>query len=213
MKTLFLALCCVVSSNLWAQASAPVAQPAAPTMRFDGCKDRAGNPVPALADTSLDSVAQLALQEGKTVILFNPQASPALLPESRLFVLAHECARQYLGFPATEARTAAQARQADCWAVGALRQAGMGDSKTLNAIEDDINLMGNWSQLPGPTRELKLASCVTPATRGDLKLDTGSSGDAKWNTCMQSCGSKLYSCGRGASCEANFNQCVAGCNK
>jgi hypothetical protein len=186
----------------------------AQNMTFDGCTDAKGNAVEALADNKLPAVAQYGLADGKPVIRYNPQLLPRLLLETRLFVYAHECGRQYLGFPATGERTAIQAREADCWAYNTLKRSVLSTAPVLSAVEDDMNMVAeDWAQLPGPAREVKLASCAAgPVTKGSLALPTGPGRD-KWDKCQQACGSKLYSCGRGASCEAAFNHCSAACGQ
>ncbi|MDB5813708.1 MAG: hypothetical protein JWN23_825 [Rhodocyclales bacterium] len=186
----------------------------AQNMSFDGCTDAQGKPVAGIADEKLPLVAQFGLAEGKPVIRYNPQALPRLLLETRLFVFAHECGRQYLGFPAEGERTAEQARQADCWAYDSLKRTVLANASVLSAVEDDLNVeASDWVQLPGPPRALKLASCpANPVSKGSLKLPAGPARD-KWDSCEQACGAKLFSCGRAASCEAAFNQCSAACGK
>jgi hypothetical protein len=188
----------------------------AQNMAFDGCTDARGNAVAALADEKLPLVAEYGLADGKPVIRYNPQLLPRLLLETRLFVYAHECGRQYLGFQATGERTAIQARQADCWAYNTLKRSVLSTAPVVTAVEDDLTMVaGDWAVLPGPAREVKLASCPTgtgPATAGSLALPKGAARD-KWDMCQQACGAKLYSCGRSAACEATFNQCSAACGK
>jgi hypothetical protein len=183
-------------------------------MAFDGCTDAKGNPVPALADDKLPAVAQLGLAEGKPVIRYNPNALPRLLLETRLFIYAHECGRQYLGFAVEGPRTASEARQADCWAYSGLKRTIFADAQVTSAVEDDLAASTeDWTELPGPARELHLASCTAGVSaKGSLKLPAGPGRD-KWNTCQQACGSKLYSCGRSNGCEAAFNQCSVACGK
>jgi len=186
----------------------------AQNMAFDGCTDAKGNAIPALADDKLEVVALAGLSEGKPVIRYNPQILPRLLLETRLFVFAHECGRQYLGFPATGDRTLIQAREADCWAYSTLKRSVLSTAPVLSAVEDDLAMApDDWKQLPGPAREIKLASCPAgPVTSGSLALPTGPARD-KWDKCQQGCGAKLFSCGRSASCEATFNKCSAACGQ
>jgi hypothetical protein len=204
MKQLFAALLLMLAWPVMAQ-----------NMGFDGCTDAKGNAVAALADDKLQAVAQYGVADGQPVIRYNPQLLPRLLLETRLFVYAHECGRQYLGFPPTGERTAIQARQADCWAYSSLKRSVLSTAPVLAAVEDDLNMVAeDWAVLPGPAREVKLASCgaAPVATKGGLALPTGPARD-KWDTCQQACGAKLYSCGRSAGCEATFNQCSAACGK
>jgi hypothetical protein len=205
MKQLFAVLLMTLAWPVFAQR-----------MAFDGCTDAQGNVVTAVADDTLPQVAQYGLADGKPVIRYNPQALPRLLLETRLFVYAHECGRQYLGFAATGERTAAEARQADCWAYNTLKRSVLATPATLAAVEDDLNMArDDWAMLPGPRREVKLANCpavTAPSTAGSLALPSGPARE-KWDRCQQACGAKLYSCGRSASCETAFNQCSAACGK
>lgn len=186
----------------------------AQTLAFDGCTDAKGNAVAALADDKLPAVAQYGLADGQPVIRYNPQILPRLLLETRLFIFAHECGRQYLGLPASGERTVVQAREADCWAYNTLKRSVLSSAPVLAAVEDDMNMVAeDWVQLPGPAREVKLANCAAgPVTKGSVALPTGAARD-KWDKCQQACGSKLYRCGRSASCEATFKQCSTACGE
>ncbi|MEC5385424.1 hypothetical protein VVD49_06790 [Uliginosibacterium sp. H3] len=187
----------------------------AQNMAFNGCTDAKGKPVAALADDKLQAVAQYGLADGQPVIRYNPQLLPRLLLETRLFVYAHECGRQYLGFPATGDRTAVQARQADCWAYDTLKRSALSSAPVLAAVEDDLNMVAeDWAVLPGPAREVKLASCggAPAATKGSLALPSGPA-RSKWDQCQQSCGAKLRSCGRSETCQIAFNQCSVACGQ
>jgi hypothetical protein len=186
----------------------------AQTMTFDGCTDAKGNPVSALADDKLPVVAQYGLDDGKPVIRYNPKVLPRLLLETRLFVYAHECGRQYLGIPATGERTIVQAREADCWAYNTLKRSVLSTEAVVSAVQDDMNMVADdWTSLPGPARGVSLASCAAaPVAKGSLVLPMGLARE-KWDKCQQACGSKLYSCGRSAACEATFNKCSEACGQ
>jgi hypothetical protein len=203
MKSLFVGLLFMFAWPVMAQ-----------TLSFDGCTDAQGKAVAGVADDKLPLVAQFAIADGRSVIHYNPQILPRLLLETRLFVFAHECGRQYLGLPADGERTAEQARQADCWAYNTLKRTVLADAAVVSAVEDDLNAEpADWKLLPGPPRALKLASCPTnPVTKGALKLPGGPARD-RWDSCEQACGATLFSCGRGAACEAAFSQCSAACGK
>jgi hypothetical protein len=45
----------------------------------------------------------------------------------------------------------------------------------------------------------------------NVDMGVGTPASPAWNTCMQNCGNRLYSCGRSESCNTAFNQCTAGC--
>ncbi|GAA5162699.1 hypothetical protein [Viridibacterium curvum] len=208
MKNLLRVALCALFGAL----AAPVL--AQQTIQFDGCKDRLGAPVPTVVDTTLRAVAKAVIVDGKGVIRHNPEMLPRLLPESRLFVFAHECGRQLLGFAPDADLQVAQVRQADCWAVDVLQRSGLLKDKTLLAtIEDDLSMVpDDWALLPGPRRVLALGSCKpVPVKQGQLKVDTGAAPTEKWNACQQGCASKLFSCGRGANCQSAFEQCSASC--
>ncbi|HEX5126294.1 MAG TPA: hypothetical protein VFW00_06110 [Rhodocyclaceae bacterium] len=215
MKKLLLAAIPLLMTTLAVFAqSQPQSQPPSQPIALSGCSDAHGNPVPAVADDTLLSVAKLSVDNGKTIIRYNPKALPRLLPESRLFVFAHECARQYLGFSVDGERTAEQARQADCWAVATLRHSQVfKNAQTMTAVEDDLSMVStDWALLPGPQRELKLASCSSPPqTKGSMQLPGSGPANDKWDACVQRCSSKLDSCGRAASCQQAYDNCTASC--
>lgn len=204
MKSLLAALLCLLSLPVLAQ------QP----IQFDGCKDKLGEPVKTVIDPTLRAVAKAGVVDGKGVIRHNPEMLPRLLPETRMFVFAHECGRQLLGFAPDAELQVAQVRQADCWAVDVMQRSGMlKDKALLGVIEDDLSMAPNdWALLPGPRRVLELAACKpVPTKKGALRMDTAAPSNEKWNACQLSCGNKLYSCGRGASCQSSFDQCSAAC--
>jgi len=184
-------------------------------LSMTGCTDKAGKPVAAVADESLKVVAQYALADGKAVIRFNPSALPRLLPETRLFVFAHECGRQYLAQPVEGERTAEQVQAADCWALDTLRRSKIIAGKDgVEAISEDLNLStDDWSWLPGAPRALKAEACTgARVAKGSLNLPTGAPRQ-KWDVCQQACGAKLFSCGRSATCDAAFTECSSACGK
>jgi hypothetical protein len=198
---------------LWMLCAPVLAQQAERPLRMDGCLDRQGRPLVAVLDENLAAVAQYRIDSGQQLIRYNPQALPALLPESRLFIFAHECGRQFLGFAPDGERTAAQARQADCWAVDTLRHSGVfKDAARIQAVEQDLVAnAADWTLLPGPARTLDLVRCSSPPSQRGSLLMPASAGSAKWDACVQACGARLYSCGRAASCQATFDQCIAAC--
>lgn len=214
MNRLLSAMLCALA--LFAQAA-----PAAETVSFSfaGCVDSRERPVASRPDADLPVLLETRLIEGNRVIFYNPSLLPQLLPETRAFLYAHECARTRLGLSIDLARSLADAERADCWAANTLlRSKLIKNAAGLTAIETDLSLASeeDWAKLPGPARELHLAACVggKPATRGAqgnvLDVNVAPASPA-WNACVLACGNRLFACGRGASCQASFDQCKAAC--
>lgn len=190
------------------------------SFNFSGCVDSRERAVASQADASLPVLLETRLVEGNRVIVYNPSLLPQLLPETRAFLYAHECAWTRLGMPIDQTRTAEQARRADCWAVEILsRSKIIKNAATLAAIESDLALAaGSAEQLPGPARELKLAACSaskalkTTAKGSVVQIDSAlPEASPAWNTCMQTCGNVLFACGRAKTCTDRFDQCIAAC--
>ncbi|GAB2878082.1 hypothetical protein GCM10027046_02540 [Uliginosibacterium flavum] len=190
------------------------------SFNFGGCIDSREKAIVSQADPALPVIVETRLVEGNRVIFYNPTRLPQLLPETRAFLYAHECAWTRLGLPIDRERSAENARRADCWAVDTLTRSKILKAGALEGIEMDLAMVADSaSQLPGPARELKLASCAggralsRPSAKGKgnvINTDAATASPA-WNTCMQGCGNRLYSCGRGDGCNASFNQCTAAC--
>lgn len=194
------------------QAGAVCAQSV--TITFDSCRDAKGHAVQVLADPTIKEVVSSAVQEGKPVIRYNPGMLPQMLPESRHFLFAHECARHYLGLPVSGTRTLAQAQRADCEAVATLVRSGLlAQAGDAAAIEQDLALVTDWSVLPGPQRSLNLSQCQTAQTRGSMALPVAPAKSEGWSKCVQACGSKLYACGRAASCQSAYDDCSKRCGE
>ncbi|KAF7598636.1 MAG: hypothetical protein CGU29_11760 [Candidatus Dactylopiibacterium carminicum] len=204
LRTILLSLGVIATCT--SHASEPV------SFSFRGCSDAQNRPVPAVAEAALPTLFGIGSTDGQPVIRYNPERMPQLLPETRAFLFAHECARIRLNLADGE-RSPAQAERADCWAANTLLRSGLiKDAKDLEAIATDLSLVGDeWPQLPGPARTLKLSSCSP--VRGGVALPQGQTASPQWNACMQACGSRLYACGRSPDCVAVFNQCTAGCGK
>ncbi|MBS1208300.1 MAG: hypothetical protein H6R19_698 [Proteobacteria bacterium] len=215
MNRLFAPLICV--GLLFAQVCA-----AAETVSFSfaGCVDSRERPVASQADPALPVLVETRLVEGNRVIFYNPSLLPQLLPETRAFLYAHECAWTRLGMPIDLVRSEANAHRADCWAANTLLRSKLVKGDTgLDAIEADLALAeAESARLPAPPRALALSSCVAtkPAPRAEshsgtvLKLNENPASPA-WNACMQACGNRLYACGRSSNCTTSFDQCTAGC--
>ncbi len=201
---------------------------------FNGCTDTLNRPVASRAEPGLASLVDVQQIEGNRVIVYNPSMMPQLLPETRAFFYAHACAITRLGLPIDRERTAEQTRRADCWAFDTLRRSGMLKGNAAEGIQTDMEISPEvWQMVPGGARTLDPALCKpgakiaakpkagAAAAEGDkadvevvkgnaLSLDTPNASPA-WNACTQSCGNRLFSCGRGSSCQASFDQCVKGC--
>ena len=185
------------------------------TFGYDGCVDAAGKPVPARADSSLPRFAEARLeQDNSLAIYYNPQALPELLPETRLFLFAQECARFALKQPLQAERSEAQIAAADCWAFGVLnRSRGQKPAQNAEALKFDLPASDElWQRIGSPTREVKLDACPQRGARGNLALPGDGLRSDRWNLCVQACGAKLYACGRAASCQSSYNACSASCD-
>lgn len=191
---------------VWAQTAA--------TITFDSCRDAKGHSVAVQADSGIKDLVSSGLDAAnQPVIRYNPQVLPQLLPESRYFLFAHECARHYLGMALGSERTLAQARRADCEALAALRRSGLVEGAgAVDAIEEDLAAVSDWSVLPAPQRKLALGECKAASeTRGATALPRAPARSEAWSKCVQSCGAKLYSCGRAASCQSAYDACSKTC--
>jgi hypothetical protein len=188
---------------------------------FSGCTDPHNQPVRSQEDPNLATLLETRLVEGNRVIFYNPTLFPELQPATRAFLYAHECAWTRLGLPVTVARTEANAHRADCWAVETLyRQKLIKDANALTDIEGDLALIAEQqAQLPQPARTLTLASCAahpptttTKSTGNVVSIDASIPNSPAWNACMQSCGNRLYACGRSSACTSSFSQCTNSCS-
>lgn len=191
-------------------------QSAPTTITFDSCRDAKGHSVPVIADATVKQVVGSGLDPAnRPLIRYNPQVLPQLLPESRYFVFAHECARHYLGLPLGAERNLADARRADCEALAALTRSGLVDGPAAaEAIAADLAAVGDWALLPGPPRQLTLAQCPPPAaTRGSLALPVAPARSEAWSKCVQACGNRLYACGRAAACQTAYDACSTRCGE
>lgn len=188
---------------------------------YDGCTDARGGAIASVADPGLPLVAASAIVDGKVQVRYNPAVLPRLLPESRLFLYAHECARHTLGLPDTGTLTPEQARRADCAAVATLRRSHLLDAPdALAALQVDLVFSPQeWGAIPGPQRTFDLASCDVAKGTGSGQLGLPSP-DAprsdRWNACVQSCAARSFSCeqqsGRNAArCTSAYDQCSAHC--
>lgn len=180
---------------------------------YDGCTDAANKPVPAKADDTLDRFADARLEGDKLVIYYNPKALPELLPETRLFLFAQECARFALKQPLQAERSAEQIQAADCWALGTLnRSRPKNAARNAEALKVELPASDElWQRIGTPAHELKFEGCSSRGARGNLALPGDGLHSDKWNLCVQSCGAKLYSCGRSATCQSSYNACSEAC--
>lgn len=191
-------------------ASLPLFAAEQTTFKLDGCVNAKGHAVKALADPALNLIAEAQLDEAGPSIHYNPSLLPQLLPEARLFLFAHECARVYLEQSLIVPTSATEVREADCWAVDWLRQNGL-----LGASLQELEAaLARYPQAWPPLRDLNLSACVAAgASRsGGLALPAGQGTHSDhWNACVQACGATLYRCGRSSSCVSHYDACVARC--
>lgn len=182
---------------------------------FEKCADSKGRAVAVIADGAIKEVVRSGIEEDGMVIRYNAKVLPQLLPESRQFIFAHECARHFLGAPVVGERTLEQARRADCEAHNVLvRSKLIARAEDLAPVVDDLKMVSteDWSLLPGPQRELSFAACAPSAqTRGNLALPAAPAHSDKWNACVQACGARLFACGRSTQCQTVYDQCNRAC--
>ncbi|MDQ8023707.1 MAG: hypothetical protein REI94_17845 [Moraxellaceae bacterium] len=189
---------------------------------FGGCTDGLGRAIPSQADPGLGPIVETRVDNGRTSLAYNPQRLPQLLPETRMFLFAHECARHQLNLPTSGVRALSDARRADCQALAILRRSGMLPSAAeVESIQTDLQFaVDDWNLLPGPPRDFQLASCqlppaparsATPKKGNTVGVPTTLQRSPAYSQCVQSCGSRLYSCGNSAACLQTFDRCNAGC--
>ena len=180
---------------------------------YHGCTDAAGNAVAALPDATIDSVVESRTADGVTAILYNPQVLPRLLPETRLFLFAHECARHNLGLSTGAERTAGDARLADCHGLEALTRSGLLDARQIATVQADLAFSATeWRLVPGPARGFSLQACRDEsAARRALVQPTP--GQPDWNACVRTCGERRRACrSQVASCDEVYDRCVSLCD-
>lgn len=225
-KALVAAIACLAAIGLGALAQAQ-SQTGDYTVtqinfNFGGCTDGLGRAIPSQADASLGPIVETRVDNGRTMLAYNPQRLPQLLPETRMFLFAHECARHQLNLPTSGERTLSDARRADCQALAILRRSGMLPTEAeVESIQTDLQFAADdWSLLPGPARDFQLAACKLPpapartTTRkqgNTVGVPTTLQRSPAYSQCVQSCGSRLYSCGNSAACLQTFDRCNAGC--
>lgn len=134
---------------------------AADIVTYERCRDQAGRPVDVVLDQELDRVALAHRRaDGSSVIYHDPWALPELLPETREFLHAHECAHLQLGH-SSFATQPAHEWAADCRAFELLREERGYSWTELAAIEVDLNsLRGGWHEIRGPRRKIDARACL-----------------------------------------------------
>lgn len=180
---------------------------------YHGCTDADGNPVAALADPGLERVLETRIEGGRAVIRYNEAALPRLLPESRLFLFAQECARHHLGLPLGDAADAQSAQRADCAGLDTLRRSGLVVDEQVGALARDLRLTADeWQKVPGPVREFRLEAC--PARSAERHaLDHPSASQPDWNACVRGCGERRRACNpTSEACDEGYDRCVSMCD-
>lgn len=145
----------------------PAASSVAPAT-YDGCIDHLGRPVLSIRDDTVSTIAVAKVENGAPVIRYNGTVLSYFAPESRLFWYAHECAHHALGH-AMRNNPLSREKEADCWAVRELVDAGLINRSDLRIIMDDISMLpgDGWVYLPGPQRALLLGACGSAADDDD----------------------------------------------
>jgi hypothetical protein len=186
----------------------PAGAKAAATTTFEACTDTAGHTVAVVADDTLPRLVASSIEDGKPTIRYNQQLLPRLLPQTRLFFFAHECARHAMGEAGQLAHTVARSREADCLGLATLLEAGLIKRDELPAIQADLDFSeADWTLLPGLPRSFDLAAC--PA-RGVVRLPIQALPEhvrTPWNSCVRGCADRLWQCQKACRNES----CIEGC--
>lgn len=179
---------------------------------YHGCTDADGRTVAAVSDPALDRVVA-SRPGGAPELHYNEAVLPRLTAESRLFLFAHECARHNLGLPVDGARTAADARRADCHGLDSLLRSGLLDAARIDALERDLQFSADeWERIPGPPRTFALRACTADsAAKGLLTRPTPA--QPEWNACVRGCGERLRACApHSVACDDAYERCVTLCD-
>lgn len=186
---------------------------------FESCTDSRGRTLPVIADGQQAMLVRGAVEQGRRVISYNPDALPRLSATTRLFFYAHQCAR--LGM--TDASLSAeQARQADCIGLNTLLAGKMLPYDALPGLQTALSFSeAEWALLPGPVREFDLAACQAQG-RSVLRLPLGntpSAGQSDWNNCIRHCADPLLQCRKTCPgntcglCESAYEICQTACGR
>lgn len=187
-------------------------------MTFDGCVDARGQSVPSLLDESLGVAFDTRVEDARAVIRYNPAVLPQLPAPTRLFLFSHECARLNLGMAPDAARTLAEARRADCWALTTLLRSGLLHPDDIGPLQASLSFtLDEWAVLPAPPRGFDLQACYREGAARPSLLHPAPSQD-DWNACTRRCGDTLLACQRrlcgGGECDPcmpAYRDCVAEC--
>ena len=194
---------------------------AAETIEMQTCTDANGRSFKAQADTSLPVIVRFGGEDGRRVIRHNPELFPELSPLAREFFFAQSCARLAMGLPPAALPTPAQARRADCVALGTLQASGLigQGAAAIDRLQNELAFSDEeWQLLPGPKHAIDLSACS--AQPGVVRLPLRGEPTAaqmEQNACVRQCGDRLYACqGRGkrdgeGACLSTYQQCEAGC--
>lgn len=206
----------MLTAALWCSVALNGASHAQDQTFYGGCVDAAGHPVAAVPDPSLPGPVSTGVEQGRTVIRYNPNALPGIGERGQLFLFAHECARLNLGMSPTGARSRDDARRADCWAGDMLLRSGLVQLEGLAALQPAFEPGAtDWSRLPGPVRSIDLLSCPRHLSPS---LQAPAFGQEAWNACARRCGDALYACQHGGRhagadpCEDTHQRCMASCD-
>ena len=186
----------------------PAAALAAATTIFEGCSDTSGHTVAVRADDSMPRLVASSIEDGKPTIRYSQVVLPRLLPQTRLFFFAHECARHAMGEAGQLAHSVARSRDADCLGLATLLESGLIKRDELPAIQADLDFSeAEWAKLPGLPRSFDLAAC--PA-QGVVRLPVQALPEhvrTPWNACVRGCADRLWQCQK----KCNNESCIEGC--
>lgn len=184
---------------------------------FESCTDSHGRTLPVIADGQQAMLVRGAIEQGRRVIRYNPDALPRLSATTRLFFYAHQCARA--GITNTDL-SAERARQVDCIGLNTLLTGRMLPYDALPGLQNALSFSeAEWALLPGPARKFDLAACQ--AQGGSvLRLPLANPPSARqsdWNNCIRHCADPLLQCRKTCSenacnhCETAYETCQTAC--
>jgi hypothetical protein len=142
------AIFCLVHTSAFAQVT------------YEGCRDFTETSVASVLDNSINDVAMARIEYGSPVIRYNTNVLSQMSEPTRRFFYVHECAHHALRHT-VNAPSLRNEKDADCWALNAMRNQMNLSIEEMRAIQQDIAAMGrgDWTHMPGPQRSIELEQC------------------------------------------------------
>ena len=84
---------------------------------YEGCTDpMSGRLIPSIPSMAVNDIA-IAVRSPQPAIVYNPQITHAVSPQTRVFFYWHECAHHQLGHTLGAGHPRMNEQSADCWAI------------------------------------------------------------------------------------------------